>query len=144
MRIEDELYLIERNMVPAGAAVPSRSIRDHNIMDLIDKLNDNGIEIDPHDSEQDIQYRVLQNERNSTVPLKASFEDPVAVVGYTLRNRNLEIGIRDYHKSSGTGARLGGTVHRKDGIHCSFTFEGAYEEAILIETAKKVLSDFYR
>lgn len=144
MKIEDELYLIDRNMVPAGSPVSSRSIRDNNVMDLIDRLKENGIEINPADSEQDIEYKVLETEKKTTVPLQASFKDSVLVVGYHLRNGRLEIGLRDYHKSSGTGGRIGGTVHRQDGIQCSLMFDGTYEEGNQLETAKKVLKEFYK
>ena len=144
MKIEDELYLIDKNTVPAGFSVSSRSIRDRNVRDLIGILNRNRIKINLADSEQDIIYRVLGIEKRSTVPLQTSFEGSVAVVGYNLRNLSLEIGLRDYHERSGGNGRLGGTVHREDGILCSFKFEGTYEEGNKLETAKKVLKEFYR
>lgn len=143
MKIEDELYLVDRNMVPAGSQVSSRSIRDYNVLDLIDKLGKDGIEINPRDSEQDIEYIVLGTEKRSTVPLQATFQESVTVVGYSLRNRNLEICLRDYHKSNGSGG-LGGTVHREDGIYCSLKFDGTYSEGSQLETVKEVLKEFYK
>ncbi len=143
MRIEDKLYLVCENMVPAGFPVSSNSIRDHNVIDLINKLKENGIEINPADCEQNIEYIVLGDKKKSTVPLQSSFQNSPTLTGYILRNSELEIILEDYHKKSRADGKMGGTVFREDGILFFFKFNGTYREGNQIESAKIVLEEFY-
>jgi len=144
MNISEILYFSKRSIGPSGLRVNSKSIRDFKLKDLIDELEKTGVIINLADSEQDIKYKILGVEKEVTVPLQASFEDDVSVVGYHLRNRLLYIGIRDFHKSSGfSKGRLGGQVSRQDGIQCSLVFNGSNNYLNSFESAKNVLEKFY-
>lgn len=144
MRMEDSVYFTDKDVVWAGHQISSRSIMNYDIMDLIYRLEEEDIKINPADSEQEIKYRVLGDERESTVPLQATFGNLVEVVGYILRNRTLMIEIKDYHEIGGIYRKIGGPVRREDGVQCFFEFNGTDEESHQFGTAKKVLKEFYK
>jgi len=142
MKIEDELYLVVKSHKPHGATIVAPSICDHNIDDLIKELKRIGVEIDTSNSEKVITYKIFDVERESTVPLRSSFDDPVKIIGYNLRNERLEMILRDYHHSEPTG-RIG-PVPRTDGIYCRLKVNGTYEDGEVIEPIKKLLREFYK
>ncbi len=143
MIIQDTLHLIDRTFVPSGSHVSSRSIMDRNINDLIDRLREKSIEIDIQNSEQSIEYFVFGVKRNATVPLQASFEDYVKTNKYFLRNKKLEIILTDYHKTTSTSGRIGGTLYHEKGVVCLLKLNCTDEDLWIWKTAKTVLEEFY-
>jgi len=150
MRIDDEIYITNSNIVAAGMPVPSVSIKDRNINDLIADFNKYNIRIEVSNSEQEIEYDIYdinmeRIKRKAIVPLDSVFGNHVNVTGYILRSGRLELVLNNHHQTSRHGGGLIGESSSKgDGIHCSLGFSGSYKEAKIIENAKQVLKEFYK
>ena len=143
MNIEDELLLTEPHFAQGFSAGPRISIAKTNVMDLMGRLNAKGVVMKPKDAEKEIKYKILGKDRETMVPLQARFENPIMVLGYTLRNDQLEIRLKDYISESGASSREGGSQLMKRGVACSLKFQGTYSQGQQVETAKSVLKDFY-
>ncbi|MBW1840117.1 MAG: hypothetical protein JRI49_09290, partial [Deltaproteobacteria bacterium] len=96
------------------------------------------------DCEKDIRYIILNEYKETTVSLTASFNNDIIFLGYILRNKDVEIGLEDYSKSAGSGSGvMGGSVTTERGIHCSMKLECSYEDVGTLEEIKDTIQEFY-
>ncbi|MFC1723363.1 hypothetical protein ACFL0V_04440 [Nanoarchaeota archaeon] len=146
MAILESFKITREDILKSGQLGPSSYLRERDVNELIKRLNEQGAEIDPSISEQDIEYMVIDDKRQSTVPLRTSFEDDVRVTGYTLRSRQLELILTDYQhrRKSGPSGRIGGPVICETGVQCSLRLEGTSEEAEVVRGVKRTLREFYQ
>jgi hypothetical protein len=153
MKFEDEIYVGKTEVVPAGSYNYKGFLKNYNIGNLIDKLNEKEIGIIPEYCEQTIEYKLMNEKKKTIVPLQAYFTEDVQVLGYNLRSENLEIELNNYfetsksmdYKGDSKFIKLsGGPRFVKVGVSCSIKLEGNYEEGKKVEIVKNVLKDCYK
>jgi len=146
MKIEDEILLTKETTCHPGRIdeISLLSVRDRNVKDLINLLEKERIEISQENSEQKIEYRINGEVRNPSVPLLSSFDVPVKVVGYNLRDKEgkLEIELMDYKRVE-RGYDRGCAAYLIQGVRCLIRFSGTYKEGRRVETIKEILRKFY-
>ena len=149
MNLEDELRFTIEERRPAGSPISSITVVSKNIKKLIQKFKNEGIEIYLDNSEQDIEYRIDNEEKRSTIPFgfKINGQKNVECVGYHLRNNQLEIILKNYYENSGgIPGRYGGQITTEHGVYCKVSIKGNDDKEVnsTFNKAKSILKDFYK
>ena len=146
MRIEDTLDLTRTNNGSYAEHVGEKfiSVRDKDVNGLLQLFDEKNIVIDTSNSEKEIFYKILGEEKRSMIPF-ALDNDFTEVTKYVLNNSNLRIEIGDYsERQKGNPNIAGGSYTVKAGIMCRIMFEGANTDVGMVTQAKEILKDFYR
>jgi hypothetical protein len=145
MKLESNLYVCKTDIVPAGRENYTAVLKESNIVGLIKKLEERDINIFLDESEKKIKYYVQNNEKESMLPFLIDLPENINVVGYILRNNQLEIKLQDHFEKIGkNGNSFGGPVYFKNGIKCNLIMQGSYEQGKQIGVAEEVINDFYK
>ena len=135
MELKDD-FLLTRKLGSPLVGTTYLSINSKKINELIKKLNRSGINIDRLNSEKTIEYEILEEERQSTVPLESRFNDKVKDIAYHLRGDGIEIILSDYEQYRSPRDIT-------QGIKCLLNYQGEYDNGRKIGLAKDVIQEFY-
>ena len=120
-----------------GGATRLGYISNTNIQELLEELRQHGVVVDDSKSSQRVIHSGAGIRKRTSVPLDSKVDGDARIMGYTLRNEELEIGIRDYQKRIAKKRQ----IHYESGVQCTFYQP---EKMEMIANIKKGLEAYYR